>query len=83
MRISVRSLAALADDLVPGGEGDEVREALHRDGVAVADVSAATASWRDRNSAINAHSAARHRHAFSPITSRAQRNAALVAGTPA
>jgi hypothetical protein len=28
---------ALADHLVPGGEGDQVREALDRQGVAVAD----------------------------------------------
>ena len=37
IRTSVRSRAALADDLVAGGEGDQVREALQRDGVAVVD----------------------------------------------
>ena len=31
-------LAALADDLMAGGEGDEVGEALHRDGIAVAEI---------------------------------------------
>ena len=37
IRTSVRSLPALADDLVPGGVGDQVGEALERDRVAVVD----------------------------------------------
>ncbi len=37
MRASDEVTLALADDLVAGGERDEVREALDRDRVAVAD----------------------------------------------
>ena len=37
MRTSVSPLAALADDLVAGGERDEMGETLHRHRVAVAD----------------------------------------------
>ena len=38
MRIRVRSLAALADDLVAGGMRDQMGEAFDGDGVAIADV---------------------------------------------
>ena len=37
IRISVRSLAALADDLVAGGMRNEMGETLERHGIAVAD----------------------------------------------
>ncbi len=52
MRISVRSLPALADHLVAGGIRDEMGEALHRDACRRRGWSSSTASARDRKRGI-------------------------------
>ena len=79
--MSVRSLRCLADDLVAGREGDEVREALHGNRVAVAEVGGDGVVEGKKLGHWNR--LAPDYFNSSPSTSRSHLKAALAAGTPA